>query len=333
MIVVLYVDDAGIGAKNPADIDRLIDDLRGLGFELKKEGSFSEFLGIKFDYRPDGSIELTQKGLIKKILQTTKMENCKPNLLPASAPLASDPDGPPMNEDWHYSSVIGMLLYLSTNTRCDIAFAVSQAARFSANPKQSHATAVKSIIRYLKRTENQGTIIRPTGKLDLDLYVDADFCGLFRTAPDHSADSARSRTGFVIILNGCPLIWKSQLQSSVTCSTLEAEYNALSYALRILLPLKRTLVEAVERMNLPPDFRTSIRARAFEDNQGAYLLAINHRITNRTRYFLNKFHWFWEHGAEFEIVKIDSRNQRADYFTKPLPRELFENNRFLVQGW
>ena len=64
-----------------------------------------------------------------------------------------------MTEEWNYRSIIGMLLYLSTNTRPDIAFAVSQAARFSNHPKQSHARAVKTIIRYLKGTQDKGTIL------------------------------------------------------------------------------------------------------------------------------------------------------------------------------
>jgi hypothetical protein len=333
MIIVMYVDDCGIGAANPSDIDKLVADLRSLGFELTQEGAFSEFLGIKMTEHDDGSITLTQTGLIDKLLKATSMEDCKPNLLPANAPLGSDPDGVPMEESWSYPSIIGMLLYLSTNTRCDIAFAVSQAARFSANPKQSHATALKGIIRYLKRTRDQGMILKPTGNLDLELYVDADFCGMFGHEVPSNPDSARSRTGYVILLSGFPLIWKSQFQTALACSTLEAEYNALSLSLKALLPLKRMLIEAAAALNIPSPIRSSIQARVFEDNQGAFLLASNHRITNRTRYFLNKWHWFWDHAGEFQMIKIDSRNQRADYFTKPLTRELFEHNRRLVQGW
>ena len=176
-------------------------------------------------------------------------------------------------------------------------------------------------------------ILRPTGKLELDLYVDADFCGMFGHENPANADSARSRTGYVIMLSGFPLIWKSQFQTALACSTLEAEYNALSFSLKALIPLKRMLIEATTFLGIPTPLRSSIQARVFEDNQGAYFLASNHRITNRTRYFLNKWLWFWDHADEFELIKIDSRNQRADYFTKALTRELFENNRFLVQGW
>ena len=102
MIVVLYVDDAGIGAANMDDIDELIDQLKNLGFELKKEGNFNEFLGIKLEKRSDNSIELTQTGLIDKILQTTNMTNCNPNRIPAKGPLGSDPEGEPMDKSWNY---------------------------------------------------------------------------------------------------------------------------------------------------------------------------------------------------------------------------------------
>ena len=114
-----------------------------------------------------------------------------------------------MNEKWNYRSIVGMLLYLSTNTRPDISFAVSQVARFSHSPKKSHAAAVKTIVRYLARTKDKGTIVTPTGKLELDCYVDADFGGLYRREPDDDPNSVRSRTGYIIMLGGCPLTWKS----------------------------------------------------------------------------------------------------------------------------
>jgi hypothetical protein len=55
-------------------------------------------------------------GLIKKIIATTKMENCNPNWVPAAKEaLGIDPEGEPMKEDWSYPSVIGMILYLNRN--------------------------------------------------------------------------------------------------------------------------------------------------------------------------------------------------------------------------
>ena len=191
--VVLYVDDAGISAPNEAIIDALIRDLEGLGMQLTREGSFVEFLGIKFTPKTNGAIELTQKGLVKKILSAMDMADCSVNKTPTTQlALGSDPDGPAMTETWSYPSIVGMLLYLSTNTRPDIAYAVSQVARFGSNPKQSHAVAVKMIARYLKGTHDKGMIVRPDTALGLEAFVDADFAGLYQREPDHVLDAARS---------------------------------------------------------------------------------------------------------------------------------------------
>ena len=70
-----------------------------------------------------------------------------------------------------------MLLYLASNTRPDIQFAVHQVARFSHDPKQSHAQAIKRIARYLLSTKDQGILFEPDLKAGLDCYVDADFAG------------------------------------------------------------------------------------------------------------------------------------------------------------
>ena len=337
MILIVYVDDLGIATPDKAATDKLVQSLLDKGFELTREGSFSEFLGIKLECNAQTkALTLTQSGLIKRIMEATDLVDCNHNWTPASPlTLGSDPDGEPMDEVWNYRSVVGMLLYLSTNTRPDISFAVSQVARFSHVPKKSHATAVKMIVRYLARTVDKGTIIHPTGKLDLACYVDADFGGLFKREPDTDTNSVRSRTGYIISLGGAPLTWKSQLQTEVCLSTLESEYVALSSALRVLLPLKRLLQELVTILHIPEEISTSISCVCFEDNSGALLLATTYRLTSRTRYISSKVHWFWIHhkNGEFVVRPIGTLDQRADYLTKGLPREPFERNRLGNQGW
>jgi len=119
--------------------------------------------------------------LSTRSLKAAQMTDCKLNWTPATlSELGTNPDGLPMTDPWNYCSIIGMLFYLLTNTCPDITFAVSQAARFSHSPKQSHATAVQMILLYLKRTADHGmVVIKPSGRtLDLHTFVDADFAGL-----------------------------------------------------------------------------------------------------------------------------------------------------------
>ena len=336
IIVVQYVDDCGISAPTQERIDQFVRGLRDLGLELTQEGSFEEFLGIKFKYNEDGSVECTQKGLINKTIDAAGMSDCNPNSTPTlQTALGTDKEGPAMCESWNYRAICGMLLYLSTNTRPDIAFAVSQVCRFSHEPKKSHAQAVKIILRYLKKTSEKGLIIRPNpNKFNLEMYVDADFCGLYGQEDQNDPVSVRSRTGYIISLGGWPLIWKTSLQTHLSQSTLESEYIALSTALKTFLPLKWLINEIIENTNCEDLGDINLHSTIFEDNQSCFHLATNQQVTSRTRYLQTSFHWFWSHvGKEFTIVKCPTDQMSADYLTKPMPKALFESNRQRVQGW
>jgi hypothetical protein len=328
MMLVVYADDIGIASKIPEDVDELTKRLTEKGFQLTREGTFSEFLGIKFEINSkDGSVNMTQKGSIKTIIDTTGMNDCNPNWTPASTiPLGLDPDGEFMDEPWSYRSVVGMLLYLTTNTRPDLGFCVSQIARFSHAPKQAHATAVKTIIRYLHRTLDKGMIVRPTGKLNLENYCDCDFAGIFSVEPSESPVSVKSRTGFIIFFAGCPLVWKSQLQSTIALSTFPSKYNGLSHSMRIMIPMRGLLLETVAVLELPTALVSTIHYRAFEDNNSALLLANSQHLTACNKYFAVKLHHFWSHVKPgiIEVVKVDTAQQVADLLTKGLPREVFE---------
>ena len=92
----------------------------------------------------------------------------------------------------------------------------------------------------------KGLVLQPSTTMGIDCYVDADFAGLWGFEDPQDPSSARSRTGYLLCFAGCPIVWTSKLQSDIALSTMEAEYNAPSMALKDLLPLKR-LVEAVAR--------------------------------------------------------------------------------------
>ena len=64
-----------------------------------------------------------------------------------------------------------------------------------------------------------GIIVSKSFDFNLTNYVDADFAGLYKRDPDHLPTSAKSRTGYIIKLGGCPLVWKSQLQHGICLST------------------------------------------------------------------------------------------------------------------
>jgi hypothetical protein len=348
LIVICHVDDLGLQVPRKEIVDQLIQDLKKKGFALTLEGSFAEYLGIQYEQLDNDVISMTQTGLIQKIIDATGMNECNSNKTPATREcLGSDPDGKPMEEAWNYRSIVGMLLYLSTNSRPDIAFSVSQVARFSHDPKQSHASAVKTIVRYLSGTKTKGTIYKRPKDLALDCYVDADFAGLYGREPSESPVSVKSRTGYIVSVGGCFLLCKSQLQSTIALSTSEAEYGALSQAMRIVVPIRETMLELIDNVDMidnqgksPFGTRQSLRlfkTRIYEDNSTALNLATKQKVTSRTKHWAVKFHFFWSHlndkDKNMECLKIETKEQRADYLTKGLTRELFQHCRELNQGW
>ena len=337
MMACCFVDDLAMSFKDPSERTRFVKAMEEYGFTLEMDDSLEAFLGIKFSRSPDGSFTMTQPALIQKIIDATDMGLCNRNQTPASPgqTLGKDPAGEPMRESWAYPSVIGMLLYLSTNTRCDIAFAVSQVARFTHDPKQSHATAVKTIIRYLAGTKDKGTIMRPNGTLQVNCYSDADFSGLYGADPNQEESSAKSRMGYLISMGGCPLVWKSQLIQPICLATAEAEYYSLSHCLRTLIPIRRTLEELTRNLRVPAPLQATITSTAFEDNSAALILANQQRLTSRTRYYHAYSHHFWQHVKDgtVKVVAIETSLMDADYLTKSLGRVAFEANRLRVQGW
>ena len=173
--------------------------------------------------------------------------------------------------------------------------------------------------------------------MGIDCYVDADFAGLWGFEDPQDPISVKSRTGFVLCLAGCPIIWMSKLQSDIALSTMEAEYNALSMALKELLPLKRLVETVAQAIQIPLQPTTAMRVTVWEDNTGALTLANLEpgRMTPRSKHYGVKYHWFREHLKPngIEVVKIDTEDQKADMLTKALRTHKFELNRRQLMGW
>jgi hypothetical protein len=226
--------------------------------------------------------------------------------------------------------------------------AVHQCARFCSTPKALHELAVKRIARYLLATKDYGLCLRPSQSFSLDMFVDADFAGRWHKEFSHLRDSVLSRTGYVVTFCGCPISWASKLQSEITLSTTESEYIALSSAARELLPLRRVLQDIIQHsfIHLPqtstdtiatPQFSTDLPPSSiFEDNSACIILANSEsNFKPRTKHISLKYHHFRDHVASgsLRIIKVDSANNWADIFTKPLGRVKFEHLRHLLMGW
>jgi len=85
--------------------------------DLHFEDDVAKFLGVHIDRRDDGTIELTQTGLIDCIIDALGLDGATPKKMPTECgALALDKEGDPCNADFNYASVVGMMMYLCSNT-------------------------------------------------------------------------------------------------------------------------------------------------------------------------------------------------------------------------
>src|SRR3989337_2002352 len=109
-------------------------------------------------------------------------------------------------------------MYAMLCTRPDVNLAISLVGRYQSDPGMKHWTAVKNILKYLKRTKDMFLFYGGAVELVVKVYVDASF--------DTDLDDSKSQTGYVYILNGGAVSWCSCKQSIVAGSTCEAGYMA-----------------------------------------------------------------------------------------------------------
>ena len=156
----------------------------------------------------------------KEVLQKFQMENSKPVAIPVEAgtKLVKASEESQLFNQKTFKSAVGSLLFLSTKTRPDIAYAVGNVARFSSKPTTQHWCAVKRIMKYLKGTLNYGLLYDTTG--DLTGYSDVDWAG--------DLDDRKSTSGYVFKMSGAAISWNSKKQTCVALYTAEAGYMALA---------------------------------------------------------------------------------------------------------
>jgi hypothetical protein len=188
----------------------------------------------------------------------------------------------------------------------------------------------------------------PDGSKVIQCFVDADFANGWNSSDCEEPSSIYSRTGFVIMYAGCPLVWVSKLQTEVALSTTEAEYIALSQGMRELTPVLGILEELTPVLNLNKDQphifwkscgyddnSKNLVANLYEDNAGAYELAKAPKMRPRTKHIALKYHHFREHvsNGTIKINLIGTKDQIADIFTKALDKPSFTHLRRLLCGW
>ena len=129
------------------------------------------------------------------------MSECKPIGTPSLVqPLGTNANGKHHHENWDCASAAGMSMCLVGNACPEIQCAVHQCACFTHAPCHSHVEAVKRIAQCLKCVleAEQGLQFTVSDNFGLNLFVDANFSGLWTHEDDQDPVCVKSRTGYVV---------------------------------------------------------------------------------------------------------------------------------------
>ena len=240
MVVITYVDECLIFSPYGSDVeDDLITSLQE-GNEncvFTDQGSIETYLGMDIKHQ-NGQIAMTQPHLIQIFLTLIGITGYFLNKTKATPSIGTvlDKGGSPREYFWNYRQEVGMLNYLDGTIRPDMSFAVHQVARFSQEHRLPHDRSIRHVGKYLLGTADKGLIYNPDKNRGLECFVDADFAGGWDAQDKLNPENVLSRTGYVIMYSGFPIIWCSKLQTEISLSTTEAEYIALSQSTREVIP-------------------------------------------------------------------------------------------------
>ena len=330
-ILAVHVDDMLIVSNSKP---KLAEIKLGLAryFKVKDLGEVKFLLGIEvLRDRQAGIVDISQRAYIEQLLERFNLQDVKPATTPLSSGIRLTQDDCPATDEEKedmanvlYASLVGALMYAAIGTRPDIAFAVGALSRFLSNPGRRHWNEAKRVLSYLKGTSNyairyrsnassagvvtgysRGIGIRPTD-ISIEGFSDSDWAGCI--------DTRRSTSGFVWMMNGGAVSWRSKLQTIVALSSTEAEYVGATPAVQEILWL-RDLLREIEVADDSPSVLNM-------DNHRAVCLTRGAGDSNKTKHIDIRYHFIRSHVEEkrIKVQHISTDEMIANIFTKNLGR-------------
>jgi hypothetical protein len=270
--IATYVDDLAMALKDPKEFTDIL--MNKYGFKLKGTGEISFHLGCDFIRDPDGTMCMTPKTYIEKMISTyEQMFGCKPKEV--SSPLTKG-DHPEIDKSelldeegiQKYQSLIGAMQWAVSIGRIDITTAVMTLSGFRCAPRVGHLERARRVYGYLAKFRNAGIRIRtdepdyselPEQNFDWSNSVYGDVHELLpKDAPEplgkfvtlshyvdanlmHDLLTGRSVTGCLHLLNKTPVDWYSKKQATVETATYGSEFVASRTCVEQAIDLRITL--------------------------------------------------------------------------------------------
>jgi Reverse transcriptase (RNA-dependent DNA polymerase) len=312
-IICLYVDDMII----TGDVGLMVKTIEGLRkvFHVKVQYTIKDFLGCNIVELPD-EIDIYQLRIVQKLIKDVEsLKEIKyktPSAPGFKVVRPSEEEKVDSEVQKWFRATIGSLLYLVKLSRPDLCNAVRELSKVMDGANPGQVKELKRIVEFVSQTKDKGLLMhfRKEVPYEIEVYSDSDFAG--------DKDGRKSVSGTVVLVSGVPISWRSKGQNTVSLSSTEAEYIALSEAVREV----KFISQICEVMHI--EYKRPINV--YVDNIGAIFLAGNRNSSDRSKHIDMKYHFVRDLIDEglIDVKFVRSNENLADLFTKNLNGELYE---------
>jgi hypothetical protein len=312
--LAIWVDDILLLCPDKSAIPVVKEELLN-HFQTTDLGPVTFLLGMNI-IRKEKKLYIDQKYYLKRLLESTGMLDCNPAATPLPANFRTHPDftentSPLDTKIYPYRQILGSLMYVMVATRPNLAFAVTVLSKNMQEPRWCDWMKLKHVLRYIKGTQHYSLCYDgalSTSAAAIHGYADADWAS--------DPETRRSYAGFVFLLAGGAVSWKTKHHPTAATSTAEAETIALAYATSEALWIRNLLLELriYEPFPLP----------LFCDNRAAISFTQDPICDGKVKHIDIKFHFVRDYvlAKKIKIQHIPTSAMLADIFTKATSKDI-----------
>jgi hypothetical protein len=328
-LLICYVDDCGLAYSSESVKEHVLKGIKEHGLNFTVMNTLDDYLSCEIVFnKAKDKAWVGQPHMIKKIAKTfdEEVEGMQKYGTPGTPGqgLTKPKEGDTLMESKmqsRYKSGVGMLLYLVKHSRPDIANAVRELTKCLVGASQAAYKEMLRVIKFVLDTRDYGLKLAPTRtkfKWKLVAYSDSDWAG--------DKDDRRSISGFILFLNGAPIMWRSKGQKTTALSSAEAEFVAAAEAIKEVTYVLQILLFLDIEVEMPVEVKV--------DNMGAIFMSENSTSNGRTRHMDVKWRYVNELCEEKLIVLkfVRSEDNYSDGKTKNVTREIYERHTPLFVG-
>ena len=302
-------------AGSKAEIERFKTEIQAR-FKISDLGTLKKHLGVWYDRKKDEIGEYYELEMSKyrddiiKDFEGITGKRVKPAPTPGypGTSLVKNADEETKKEE--FRKLLGKLMWYCKKLLPECSNATRELASYMDNPGPEHWKAMTRLVSYIAGNDSKLKLRRPQD-LRVRGFVDSNYAT--------NKETRRSVTGYVLTLGGCLVTWQSKSQPSVTLSSTEAEYVALSTCATEVKFIQMLFEQLVPNENVRP-------ATIYEDNTGAIYLVENQAVGNRTKHISVRWHHIREMTSDpdprLKVVFVRTDENPADILTKNVTEAL-----------